>query len=709
MWSSATGAFTELDDVQFSQRGSISLDMIISNPMVMSQGGGAASALAMELTSDGSIWRISNSLAELFGFAGGQGHLLFGLNFISDEAGVPPCIDPATSPPFVDGFRQILARLEAGNTGAALAPVSGGVEHKPVRVLLPGGNASVYLLFAFDQTSKLTDHSVALNPTHEGHAAITVTFADVTAAELAKELVRRRIQASFNDKLEDEHVAALLAPNFSFNATGTQAPARMGSTSRPPIERYLERRELLVRAFPDLHYDIADQSASDERVVTSWAWSGTHDGPLHFELDGEFVDIAPTGRRVLIHGVSVDVCSGGLITDYAAYFDAGAITRQIRQCADSIARTPPPTGGNSAEEEEQGDDPQKRAAKALMGQFYARTVLSLLATACNDIGFAICRGYPDALLSEKACDLPIAVSSVGFARALGLRGARPGLNTHLLEHIAANIDTRVQPDALECVHILRDAARCGRPAKQIVTLQRADRPHALIVNMAPFKHEGLHLVAVVIVDVNADPNNQAPALSGRPEMGKECERGKEVDNAAAHYTWQHDLLADLSLQPGAHLGFCADVLSAALDAFDNVGFSLAVRNTPGLPMTWVSKGFLRMTGYSRAQIINRSCNRLQTGATDPDATFRLSEAIRTGRAERVTLWNVTADGVGFWNCLSMYPSTEYNGTVVQHYVAAQVRMPPEFYKRLVRVQRTVRAEMEKEQEAANPAAVRRSA
>jgi hypothetical protein len=253
--------------------------------------------------------------------------------------------------------------------------------------------------------------------------------------------------------------------------------------------------------------------------------------------------------------------------------------------------------------------------------------------------------------------------------------------------------------------------RFGRPAKQIVTVQRADRPHALIVNLAPFEHEGLHLVAVVIVDVNADPNKQAATRFSRSEVGKECERGKEVDNAAGHYTWQHDLLNDLSLQPGAHLGFCADVLSAAIDAFDNVGFSLAVRNTPSLPMTWVSNGFLKLTGYARSQLINRNCNRLQTGATDPDATFRLSEAIRTGRAERVTLWNITADGVGFWNCLSMYPSTEYNGTVVQHYVAAQVRMPPEFYKRLVRVQRTVRAEMEREkqEEKEAAAAVRRSA
>jgi len=690
VWSSAPGP----DKHGEISSNRTSANVITSNPM-MGHGGGATSALAMELTSNGTVWRISNPLAELLGLGAGQGHQFFGMNFISDRDGVPPCIDPETLAPFIEAFNKILERLKAaGSDGSPTKPTM-SVEHKPVRVLRPGGEPPVYLLYAFDETSKLTNHSVALMPTHEGHAAITVTFVDVTVAESAKDLVRKRYEISFNDKLDDEAVSKLFAPTFSFNAAGTQMPAREGAASRSPIERYLERRELLVRAFPDLHYNIVDQSASDERVVTSWAWSGTHTGPLHFEVDGEFIDVPPTGRRVLIHGISVDVCENGLITDHAAYYDAGAIFRQIRQKGDSIPRA---ADDMSSEESESSEyfDPNQHAAKALMSQFYARKVLSLLSTACNDLGFAICKGCPDLLFNDESCDLPIAVSSIGFARALGLKGDRPGLNLKLLHHLRTNVDTSIQPDALEVVDSLREAARFGRATKELVTLHRADRPHALLVNIAPFKHEGLDLVAVIIVDVNADPNHQDTA---HHEHGQQ---GKEVDTAARHYIWQHDLLGGLSSQPGAHLGFCATVLSSALDAFDEVGFSLAVRNTPGLPMTWVSEGFLKLTGYRRAKIINRNCNRLQTGATDPDATFRLSEAIRTGRAERVTLWNVTSDGEGFWNCLSMYPSIEYNGTVVQYYVAAQVGMNPEFYKRLVRVQRSVRKLMEIKAAGAQP-------
>ena len=59
-------------------------------------------------------------------------------------------------------------------------------------MLVSGRESPIHLLYAFDETSRLTEHSCALVPTHEGHAAITVTFADVTAAEMAKEQVSPR-------------------------------------------------------------------------------------------------------------------------------------------------------------------------------------------------------------------------------------------------------------------------------------------------------------------------------------------------------------------------------------------------------------------------------------------------------------------------------------------------------------------------------------
>mmetsp|Transcript_2813 Transcript_2813/g.8228 ORF Transcript_2813/g.8228 Transcript_2813/m.8228 type:complete len:818 (-) Transcript_2813:459-2912(-) len=647
--------------------------------------GTATSALALELTADGTIWRITGSLSKLLGFAPAQAHELFGYNLLKAAGADRPCVDPESKPAFVAAFDDMLQRLRAvSGNGGEIEPTR-GVIHRPVCVLRPGDRPPVHLAFAFEETAKLTEHSVALMPTSEAHAAITITFADVSRAEEVKLLVRRRLDLSFNERADDNELARIFAPDFAISPSSTRMPARAGALSKPPIDRYLERRALLVRAFPDLRCSVVDQTCSDSRVVTSWAWSGTHNGPLHFEVDGQFVDIAPTGRRVQMTGVAFDVFRGDLLVDLAAYYDASDILRQVRE-ADSgavLPRCDAPEGQDVVEEgadDESKLSPEQIASKQLMERFYKSKVLTLLATACNDLGFAICR-------RDAQHDLPVAISSVGFARALGLAGDRAGLDLKLLHHLRANAMISIQPDALGAVDALRSAATSGNALTELVTLGRSDRPQALIVNIAPFTHEGLELVAVLIVDVNADPRNQGGAVLADADT--------EAESAASHYTWHHGLLDNLSAQPGAHLGFGYSVLSAAVDAFHVVGFSLAPGNVPGLPMKWVSEGFLKLTGYTRAGILNYNCNRLQCEATDPDACFRLGNCIRTGTAERVMLWNITRQGKGFWNCLSMYPSLSDAGRVVNYCVATQVRMDTPFYRRLVRNQRTVKAIIER--------------
>ena len=88
--------------------------------------------------------------------------------------------------------------------------------------------------------------------------------------------------------------------------------------------------------------------------------------------------------------------------------------------------------------------------------------------------------------------------------------------------------------------------------------------------------------------------------------------------------------------------------------------------------------------YRRSQIVGRSCKRLQCEATDPHSILRLGEAIRAGRGERVTLWNATASGGGFWNCVSVHPSR--NG---RYFVAAQVRVGAALNRRMAELLRSI--------------------
>lgn len=64
---------------------------------------------------------------------------------------------------------------------------------------------------------------------------------------------------------------------------------------------------MLRDAFPDIHFTVEDQIAAGDRVVTRWTASGTH--------RGEFMGVAPTGRRVRVSGVDIDRIVGGKVVE----------------------------------------------------------------------------------------------------------------------------------------------------------------------------------------------------------------------------------------------------------------------------------------------------------------------------------------------------------------------------------------------------------
>jgi predicted ester cyclase len=69
-------------------------------------------------------------------------------------------------------------------------------------------------------------------------------------------------------------------------------------------------RELAVlywRAFPDLRLIIEDQIAECDKVATHWTARGTHTGDL--------IGIAPTGKQVVVSGISVNRLLGGKIVE----------------------------------------------------------------------------------------------------------------------------------------------------------------------------------------------------------------------------------------------------------------------------------------------------------------------------------------------------------------------------------------------------------
>jgi steroid delta-isomerase-like uncharacterized protein len=76
-----------------------------------------------------------------------------------------------------------------------------------------------------------------------------------------------------------------------------------------------------VTAFPDLRFEIEQQLADGDFVVTRWIATGTHRGVL--------MNIQPTNRRAVTHGCTVSQFRNGKVIHDWIYWDSGNLLRQL--------------------------------------------------------------------------------------------------------------------------------------------------------------------------------------------------------------------------------------------------------------------------------------------------------------------------------------------------------------------------------------------
>jgi steroid delta-isomerase-like uncharacterized protein len=76
-------------------------------------------------------------------------------------------------------------------------------------------------------------------------------------------------------------------------------------------------------AFPQRDYHITRTIAGEEVVVTQWAFSGTHLGPLSHPIFGE--PIEATGKTICFRGISVYDVRNGLVCRETTYMDLSTL------------------------------------------------------------------------------------------------------------------------------------------------------------------------------------------------------------------------------------------------------------------------------------------------------------------------------------------------------------------------------------------------
>lgn len=111
---------------------------------------------------------------------------------------------------------------------------------------------------------------------------------------------------------------AFYADSITWDDSGLPEPIKGPAAVR-------ERLEVLVTAFPDLHWHLDQLFGDGENVCAKFTFSGTHKGELPDNYDGSA--IPPTGKTIRVQACGVYQVQKGKIVDSVVYFDFGALTR----------------------------------------------------------------------------------------------------------------------------------------------------------------------------------------------------------------------------------------------------------------------------------------------------------------------------------------------------------------------------------------------
>ena len=110
-------------------------------------------------------------------------------------------------------------------------------------------------------------------------------------------------------------LAKISHPEFKRHDLAGALPEVSGTTGAADIV------QLLLRALPDLHFEIKQIFATDDRVAVHLFATGTH--------KGELLGVPGTGKRVEIHAVNLYRVLDGRIAETWQLLDVWGLMRQM--------------------------------------------------------------------------------------------------------------------------------------------------------------------------------------------------------------------------------------------------------------------------------------------------------------------------------------------------------------------------------------------
>nr|AML77058.1 putative LOV domain-containing protein [Pteris ensiformis] len=310
------------------------------------------------------------------------------------------------------------------------------------------------------------------------------------------------------------------------------------------------------------------------------------------------------------------------------------------------------------------------------------------------------------LTDPRIQDNPIVYASDGFLEMTGYTAEEVlGRNCRFLQGPATNRRTIIE---------IRDAIREERACQvSILNYTKQGKPFWNLFHMAPVysKEDGrvVHFVGVQTpINSSIDGDSLASAMecfcssasqnlsvSTDPvdtskhrqstNFDEDCCEVGEADKDRAK-TSVHTLLSELtnkckgagvtetrcttvSAGPSGERVICSSLMLSLTKVQQS--FVLANPHLSDNPIVHASDMFLRLTGYSREEVVGRNCRFLQGPETDRRAVQLIGECIRAGKSCTVKLLNYRKDKTPFWNLLHIAPVRSSSGKVA-FYVGVQL-------------------------------------
>ena len=106
------------------------------------------------------------------------------------------------------------------------------------------------------------------------------------------------------------------------------------------------------------------------------------------------------------------------------------------------------------------------------------------------------------------------------------------------------------------------------------------------------------------------------------------------------------------------------LLPESLIADSNVAAVVSDPRQPDNPIVACNEAFVRLTGYSQAEILGRNCRFLRGELTESAQTAKLRDAIAQQRPVMVELINYRKDGASFRNAVMIAPLFDDDGKLL---------------------------------------------